>query len=174
MVQERLYLKGDRLLDISDYEFKSIKNSLKLGRENTIQKIKNSELKGRGGAGFPTGVKWEMAADIDAEEKFVVCNGDEGEPGTFKDRYLLEERALKVLEGIMIAAFAVGAAKAYIYIRGEYSKAIEVFSEIIENAKQEKILDNYLFNSEYKLELKLVRGAGAYVREDESSLINSI
>ena len=174
MVQERLYLKGDRLLDISDYEFKSIKNSLKLGRENTIQKIKNSELKGRGGAGFPTGVKWEMAADIDAEEKFVVCNGDEGEPGTFKDRYLLEERALKVLEGIMIAAFAVGAAKAYIYIRGEYSKAIEVFSEIIENAKKEKILDNYLFNSEYKLELKLVRGAGAYVCGDETSLLNSI
>lgn len=174
MAQEKLYLKGDKLLDISNYEFKSIKNALKFGRENTIQKIKESELKGRGGAGFPTGVKWEMAADIEAEEKFIVCNGDEGEPGTFKDRYLLEERSLKLLEGIMIAAYAVGADKAYIYIRGEYSKAIEVFSKIIEAARKEKILDNFLFNSEFKLELKLVRGAGAYVCGDETSLINSI
>ena len=174
MVQEKLYLKGDKLLDISNYEFKSIKNALNMGRENTIQKIKDSELKGRGGAGFPTGIKWEMAADIEAEEKYLVCNGDEGEPGTFKDRYLLEERPLKVLEGIMLAAYAVGADKAYIYIRGEYSKAIEVFSEIIEAAKKDKILENKLFNSDFKLELKLVRGAGAYVCGDETSLLNSI
>ncbi|PUU89199.1 NADH-quinone oxidoreductase subunit F [Halanaerobium sp.] len=174
MSKEKFYLKGDQLLDISDYNFKSIKNALKLGREKTIQKIKDSELKGRGGAGFPTGIKWEMAANIEAQEKFLVCNGDEGEPGTFKDRYLLEERPLKVLEGIMLAAYAVGADKAYIYIRGEYSKAIDVFSKIIEAAEKEKILNEYLFNSEFQLELKLVRGAGAYVCGDETSLLNSI
>ncbi|SDH82097.1 hypothetical protein [Halanaerobium congolense] len=174
MSKEKFYLKGDQLLDISDYNFKSIKNALKLGREKTIQKIKDSELKGRGGAGFPTGIKWEMAANIEAQEKFLVCNGDEGEPGTFKDRYLLEERPLKVLEGIMLAAYAVGADKAYIYIRGEYSKAIDVFSKIIEAAEKEKILNEYLFNSDFKLELKLVRGAGAYVCGDETSLLNSI
>jgi len=174
MSYEKLYLKGDKLLNINNYDFNSIKNALKLGREETIQKIKDSELKGRGGAGFPTGIKWEMAADIEAEEKFLVCNGDEGEPGTFKDRYLLEERPLKVLEGIMLAAFAVGADKAYIYIRGEYSKAIEVFSEIIEAARKDKILDHELFDSEFKLELKLIRGAGAYVCGDETSLLNSI
>lgn len=174
MSKEKLYLKGEKLLDISSYNFESIKNALKLGREKTIQKIKNSELKGRGGAGFPTGIKWEMAANIKAEEKFLVCNGDEGEPGTFKDRYLLEERPLKVLEGIMLAAYAVGADKAYIYIRGEYSKAIEVFSEIIEAAEKERILNNYIFNSDFKLELKIIRGAGAYVCGDETSLLNSI
>jgi NADH-quinone oxidoreductase subunit F len=174
MSKEKLYLKGEKLLDISSYNFESIKNALKLGREKTIKKIKISELKGRGGAGFPTGIKWEMAANIKAEEKFLVCNGDEGEPGTFKDRYLLEERPLKVLEGIMLAAYAVGADKAYIYIRGEYSKAIEVFSEIIEAAEKERILNNYIFNSDFKLELKIIRGAGAYVCGDETSLLNSI
>jgi len=86
----------------------------------------------------------------------------------------LEERPLKVLEGIMLAAYAVGADKAYIYIRGEYSKAIDVFSKIIEAAEKEKILNEYLFNSDFKLELKLVRGAGAYVCGDETSLLNSI
>ncbi len=174
MSYEKQYLKGDKLLNISNYQFKSIKNALKIGRDKTVKKIKDSELKGRGGAGFPTGIKWEMAAAIEAEEKFVVCNGDEGEPGTFKDRYLLEERALKVLEGIMLAAFAVGADKAYIYIRGEYSKAIEVFSKIIEAAVKENILGHEIFDSDFKLELKLIRGAGAYVCGDETSLLNSI
>lgn len=174
MAQEKLYLKGDKLLDISDYKFKSIKNALQMGRDETIQKIKDSGLKGRGGAAFPTGLKWQLAADVEGEEKFLVCNADEGEPGTFKDRYLLEERPLKVLEGIMLASFAVGADKAYIYIRGEYSEAIDVFSEIIEAARKENILDHQLFGSDFKLEMKLIRGAGAYVCGDETSLINSI
>ncbi len=174
MVQEKIYLKGDKLLNVSNYKFKSIKKALQIGRENTIQKIKDSELKGRGGAAFPTGLKWELAADVEAKEKFMVCNADEGEPGTFKDRYLLEERPLKVLEGILLAAYAIGADKAYIYIRGEYSKAIKVFSEIIEAARKEKILGDQIFNSDFKLELKLIKGAGAYVCGDETSLLNSI
>jgi NADH-quinone oxidoreductase subunit F len=174
MVEEKFYLKGDKEIEISGYGFNAIKNSLKMGRKNVIKKMKESELKGRGGAGFPTGIKWEMAAEIEADEKYLVCNGDEGEPGTFKDRYLLEERPLKVLEGIMVSAYAVGADKAYIYIRGEYFKAIDVFSKIIEKAKKEKILDNFIFDSDFKLELKLIRGAGAYVCGDETSLLNSI
>jgi NADH-quinone oxidoreductase subunit F len=174
MVSEKLYLKGDKLLNILDYDFKSIKNALRMGRKETIQKIKDSELKGRGGAAFPTGLKWQLAAEVEGEEKFLVCNADEGEPGTFKDRYLLEERPLKVLEGIMLAAFAIGADKAYIYIRGEYTRAIEVFTEIIEAARKNKILDSKIFDSNLKLEIKLVRGAGTYVCGDETSLLNSI
>ena len=174
MVSEKLYLKGDKLLNILDYDFKSIKNALRMGRKETIQKIKDSELKGRGGAAFPTGLKWQLADEVEGEEKFLVCNADEGEPGTFKDRYLLEERPLKVLEGIMLAAFAIGADKAYIYIRGEYTRAIEVFTEIIEAARKNKILDSKIFDSNFKLEIKLVRGAGAYVCGDETSLLNSI
>ena len=174
MVSEKLYLKGDKLLNILDYDFKSIKNALRMGRKETIQKIKDSELKGRGGAAFPTGLKWQLASEVEGEEKFLVCNADEGEPGTFKDRYLLEERPLKVLEGIMLAAFAIGADKAYIYIRGEYTRAIEVFTEIIAAARKNKILDSKIFDSNFKLEIKLVRGAGAYVCGDETSLLNSI
>lgn len=174
MATEKLYLKGDKLLNISEYDFNSIKSALQIGRTKTIQKIKDSELKGRGGAAFPTGLKWQLAADVESKEKFLVCNADEGEPGTFKDRYLLEERPLKVLEGIMLAAFAVGADKAYIYIRGEYSKAIEVFAETIEAAKKNRLLGNEIFDSNFKLEIKLIRGAGAYVCGDETSLINSI
>jgi NADH-quinone oxidoreductase subunit F len=121
MVSEKLYLKGDKLLNILDYDFKSIKKALRMGRKKTIQKIKDSELKGRGGA-----------------------------------------------------AFAIGADKAYIYIRGEYTRAIEVFTEIIEAARKNKILDNKIFDIDFKLEIKLVRGAGAYVCGDETSLLNSI
>lgn len=174
MSKEKLYLKGDKLLEPSKYNFKAIKNALSMGRKKTIELIKASELKGRGGAAFPTGIKWELAAEIEAEEKFLVCNGDEGEPGTFKDRYLLEQRPLKVLEGIMVAAYAVGADKAYLYIRGEYSKAIKIFAGVIEKAEKQKLLREKIFGSDYQLELKLIKGAGAYVCGDETSLLNSI
>ncbi|ADQ15188.1 complex I 51 kDa subunit family protein [Halanaerobium hydrogeniformans] len=171
---ERVYLKGDRLDDVDNYHFNSIKNALTMSREEIIQKVKDSELKGRGGAGFPTGLKWQFAKDIDNDNKYLVCNGDEGEPGTFKDRYLLEERPLKVLEGIMIAAYAVGAARAYIYIRGEYINAIKKFQDVIDKAEKKNILGENIFSSDFSLELRLVRGAGAYVCGDETSLLNSI
>lgn len=171
---ERLYLKGDRLDDLDNYQFNSIKNALSMSKDEIIQKVKDSELKGRGGAGFPTGLKWQFARDIEDDNKYLVCNGDEGEPGTFKDRYLLEERPLKVLEGIMISAYAVGASRAYIYIRGEYVKAIKKFQEIIDLAEKNNILGDKIFSSDFSLKLKLVKGAGAYVCGDETSLLNSI
>ena len=173
-MEETYFLKGEELIDTVEYDFPALKKALDMGREKIIEQIKESGLKGRGGAGFPTGFKWELAYKEDGNQKYMICNGDEGEPGTFKDRYLMENRPLKVLEGIMIAAYAVGANKGYIYIRGEYSDSINIFSEIIKEAYQEKVLGENIFDSGFDFELTLVKGAGAYVCGDETSLINSI
>src|SRR6056297_1884509 len=110
-MEETLCLKGKELKDVASYDFPALKKVLKMKPEDVIAEVKESGLKGRGGAGFPTGVKWDFAIKEDAEKKYMICNADEGEPGTFKDRYLLEKRPAKVLEGIMIAAYAVGADK---------------------------------------------------------------
>ncbi|MFW5985785.1 MAG: complex I 51 kDa subunit family protein [Halanaerobiales bacterium] len=173
-MEETLYLKGEELKDISGYDFPGLKKALKMGREKVIEEIKKSGLKGRGGAGFPTGLKWEFAYNEKGDKKYMICNGDEGEPGTFKDRYLMVNRPLKVMEGIMIGAYAVGADEGYIYIRGEYGKPIKVFKKVIEEARKHGVLGENIFDSEFSFDMQLVKGAGAYVCGDETSLINSI
>jgi len=173
-VKETLFLKGQEAEDFSNYDFPALRKVLKMNQEEVIKEIKRSGLRGRGGAGFPTGLKWEFAFGEESAQKYVICNADEGEPGTFKDRYLLEENPLKVLEGIIIAAYAVGADEGYIYIRGEYSRPIRIFSSIINKAREKGILGQNIFGSGYNFELHLARGAGAYVCGDETSLINSI
>src|SRR6056297_332883 len=110
-MKETIFLKGEGLKNIESYDFSALKKVLKIDRNKLVKEIKNSGLKGRGGAGFPTGLKWEIALNKNADNKYFICNADEGEPGTFKDRYLLENRPLKVLEGILIGAYAVGADK---------------------------------------------------------------
>lgn len=174
MVMEKKFLKGNPLKDISEYDFPGLRRALSLGQENVIQEISDSMLLGRGGAGFPTGTKWSLALEQAGDKKYFICNADEGEPGTFKDRFLLEERPLKVLEGLMIGAYAVGADEGFIYIRGEYDLPIKIFREILEDARDEGILGKNIFGSDFDFDLTLVRGAGAYVCGDETSLINSI
>ena len=159
---------------IENYDFDGLKNALAEDRKDTIQTIKESNLKGRGGAGFPTGVKWELAYDEEAEKKYMICNADEGEPGTFKDRYLLEYAPFKVLEGLIIGAYATGANKGYIYIRGEYAKPIDIFQSAIDQARQNNLLGDNILDSSFNFELDLIKGAGAYVCGDETSLLNSI
>jgi NADH-quinone oxidoreductase subunit F len=173
-VKETLFLKGIEAKDFSNYDFPALRKVLEMDRKDVIKEIKRSGLKGRGGAGFPTGLKWEFAFGEESAKKYVICNADEGEPGTFKDRYLLEESPLKVLEGIIIAAYAVGADEGYIYIRGEYSRPIRIFTSIINKARGKGILAENIFGSGYNFDLHLARGAGAYVCGDETSLINSI
>ena len=173
-MEETLCLKGKELKDVASYDFPALKKVLKMKPEDVIAEVKESGLKGRGGAGFPTGVKWDFAIKEDAEKKYMICNADEGEPGTFKDRYLLEKRPAKVLEGILIGAYAVGADEGFIYIRGEYDKAIKTFRKLIEEAEEEKLLGQNILDSDFDFEFHLVRGAGAYVCGDETSLINSI
>ncbi len=174
MVTEHKLLMGPPLLKAGEYDFKGLQKALKLRPEKIIDEIKKSGLKGRGGAGFPTGVKWELALAETGDKKYIICNADEGEPGTFKDRYLLEERPLKVLEGILIAARAIGADEGFIYIRGEYTEPIKIFKKTIEEAEKQGVLGDNIFGSDFNFKLTLVRGGGAYVCGDETSLINSI
>lgn len=173
-MNETLFLKKDMQKDINGYEFPALKKALEMGQEQVIETIQKSGLKGRGGAGFPTGLKWKLAYEEIADKKYIICNGDEGEPGTFKDRFLLEESPVKVLEGIMIAAYAIGADEGYCYIRGEYVKPIGIFEKLIKKAREKGILGKNIFDSDFSFNLYLVKGAGAYVCGDETSLINSI
>jgi len=137
-----------------------------------IDEIKTSGLRGRGGAGFPTGLKWSFtAAD---EQVYIVCNADEGEPGTFKDRLILEGDPHRLIEGMMIAGYAVGASKGYVYIRGEYHLSIERMQGAIDAARDAGLLGDGIFDSEFSFELEIKKGAGAYVCGEETSLIESI
>ncbi len=147
-----------------------------LGRspQEVIAEVKASGLVGRGGAAFPTGVKWEGAARAEGWPKYVVCNADESEPGTFKDRVLMEEDPHRVLEGMIIAAYAIGAEKGYVYIRGEYPYAFKVMQEAVDEARQAGYLGKNILNSGFNFEVELRRGAGAYICGEETALFESI
>jgi NADH-quinone oxidoreductase subunit F len=145
--------------------FAALRQAQDMGAEAIIAEVKNSGLKGRGGAAFPTGVKWEAVAREPAP-RYLVCNADESEPGTFKDRVVMEGDPFAVIEAMAIAAFATGCAKAYIYIRGEYPVAASRLMEAIEQSAEAGLLGN--------LEIELFRGQGAYICGEETALFNSI
>ncbi|SDM38818.1 complex I 51 kDa subunit family protein [Halarsenatibacter silvermanii] len=174
MVQEQKFLKGPRLRDLEEYDFPGLQRAMDIGSEAIIEEISQAGLLGRGGAGFPTGKKWELAYQEEGEFKYVICNADEGEPGTFKDRYLLDERILKVLEGMLIAAYTIDADFGYIYIRGEYFNSINILQETLEEARESGVLGENILGSDFSFDIKLVRGAGCYVCGDETSLLNSL
>ncbi len=135
-------------------------------------KVKESGLRGRGGAGFPTGLKWSFTAP--GTTKYIVCNADEGEPGTFKDRLILEGDPHRVLEGMMIAGYAVGASKGYVYIRGEYEQSIVCIRKAIADARAAGYLGCRVLGSEFSFDIELRKGAGAYVCGDETALLESM
>jgi NADH-quinone oxidoreductase subunit F len=126
-----------------------------------IAEVKASRLVGRGGAAFPTGIKWEGAAQAPAERRYVVCNADESEPGTFKDRVLLEEDPQRVIEGMLIAAYAVGAAQGYIYLRGEYPHAFQVLQDALQEARQAGYLGANILGV-FAFEIELPGGGGLF------------
>ena len=128
-----------------------------------IQEIKKSGLRGCGGAGFPTGLKWEFVAQADGSPKYVVCNADEGEPGTFKDRLVLEQDPHLLIEGMTIAAFAIGAETGFIYIRGEYTLAWHRLGQALREAHEHEFLGDRILGSRKKFDIKLRRGAGSYI-----------
>jgi NADP-reducing hydrogenase subunit HndC len=139
-----------------------------------IATIKDSGLRGRGGAGFPTGLKWELAAKAEGHPKFVICNADEGEPGTFKDRLILEGDPHSVIEGMAIAAYAIGASKGYLYIRGEYGQSLETITNAIRQARAAGFLGSDIVGSGFSFDLAVRSGAGAYVCGEETALMESI
>ncbi|MCC6485104.1 MAG: NAD(P)H-dependent oxidoreductase subunit E [Armatimonadetes bacterium] len=140
----------------------------------TVEEIKDSGLRGRGGAAFPTGLKWEFVADAPGTERVVVCNADEGEPGNFKDRLILEGDPHKVLEAMVISGYAVGARRGYVYIRGEYRQSVDNFENAIAEARQMGLLGENIFDSGFAFDIFVYKGAGAYVCGEETALIESL
>lgn len=139
-----------------------------------IEEVKKSNLKGRGGAGFPTGRKWEGAFKINDYPKYIICNADEGDPGAFMDRSLLEGDPHSVIEGMMICAYGVGASKGYVYVRAEYPKAVKTLSHAIEAAKTMNLLGDNIMGSDFSFDLQIRLGAGAFVCGESTALIQSI
>jgi [NiFe] hydrogenase diaphorase moiety large subunit len=140
-----------------------------------IRSVKTARLRGRGGAGFPTGMKWEFAREVEAERKFVICNADEGEPGTFKDRVLLTERADRVFAGMTIAAYAIGASEGVLYLRGEYAYLLPFLEQRLQRRREEGLLGTSVLRKEgFDFDVRIQLGAGAYVCGEETALINSL
>jgi NADH:ubiquinone oxidoreductase subunit F (NADH-binding) len=139
-----------------------------------IESIIDSGLRGRGGAGFPTGLKFKFTASEDGDEKYVVCNADEGEPGTFKDRQIMEQDPYLILEGMAIAGFAIGAEKGFIYIRGEYHKSIERLQYAIDQAVEVGFLGDEIFESDINFHIEIRLGAGSYLCGEELTLLESL
>jgi NADH-quinone oxidoreductase subunit F len=139
-----------------------------------IEEVKNSGLVGRGGAAFPTGMKLEFTSKAESQVRYVVCNGDESEPGTFKDRILMEGDPFLILEGLAISAYAIGAQKGYIYIRGEYPRAQRIVRNAIEKAREGGYLGENILGSDFSFDVELRSGAGAYICGEETALFESI
>ena len=142
--------------------------------EEVIEEVKDSGLRGRGGAGFPTGLKWQFARDAEGDKKYIICNADEGDPGAFMDRSLLEGDPHRIIEGMIIAGYAIGSDEGYVYVRAEYPLAIERLEKAIEAAKEYGLLGNDLFSSGFDFELHIKEGAGAFVCGEETALMASI
>jgi NADH:ubiquinone oxidoreductase subunit F (NADH-binding)/(2Fe-2S) ferredoxin len=145
-----------------------------LSPEDVIAEIKHSRLRGRGGAGYPTGLKWETVYKYVSDQKYLICNGDEGDPGAFMDRSVLEGNPHRVLEGMLIAGYAVGANKGFAYIRGEYPLAIKRFELAIKQAKKMGLLGTNILGSTFSFDIEVRIGAGAFVCGEETALIASI
>jgi NADH:ubiquinone oxidoreductase subunit F (NADH-binding) len=157
-------------LNIDDYlnagGYKSLEKARSMSQKDLIEEVRKSGLRGRGGAGFNTGMKWNFSYSAVADQKYVFCNADEGEPGTYKDRLIMENDPQSVLEGMAICGYAIGSNQGYIYCRGEYPYVVEILNTAIQQAKEKGVLGD--FNIEVRM------GAGAYVCGEESALIESI
>ena len=166
-------------IDVEEYKerqgFKGLTRALtEWSPERVVQEIVDSGIRGRGGAGFPTGQKWTLVAAQSAEQKYVICNGDEGDPGAFMDRMLLESYPYRILEGMIAAGYAVGASKGILYIRAEYPLAVTRVKQAIEICRQEGFLGENILGTGFDFELSVYQGAGAFVCGEETALMESI
>lgn len=155
--------------------YKSLEKVLKtMSPEQVVDEVKKSGLRGRGGAGFPTGMKWSFLACPEGVPRHLICNADESEPGTFKDRYLMEFLPHLLIEGLLISSYALGSADSYIYIRGEYAWIPEILETAIEEARSNGFLGDNILKSGFNCNIHVQRGAGAYICGEETALIESI
>ncbi|HUW63280.1 MAG TPA: NADH-quinone oxidoreductase subunit NuoF [Spirochaetia bacterium] len=154
--------------------YEGLEKVLGLSQQEVIDEIKKSGLRGRGGAGFPTGMKWQFVHDAQGDKKYIVCNADEGDPGAFMDRSVLEGDPHSVLEGMMIAGYAIGADEGYIYCRAEYPLAIHRLNKAISQAEEQGLLGDNILDSGFSFHLHIKQGAGAFVCGEETALLASI
>ncbi len=153
--------------------YEVLKKAFKMKPEEIVAEVKASGLRGRGGAGFPTGVKWGFLPKND-KKRFLLCNADEGEPGTFKDRMMMEKAPHQLIEGMIISAYAVNAHKSYIYIRGEYTDCLRIVKEAIDEAYAKGLLGKNILGSGFDHDMDVYSGAGAYICGEETGMISSL
>jgi len=173
------YWKIGKSLDIKDYlnvgGYEALKKAIeKMKPAEVIEELKKSKLQGRGGGGFPVGLKWEFAAGKKEKQKYFICNLDESEPGNFKDRMLAENNPHQIIEGIIIGAYAIGANKAFVYLNGTFRIAGKKLEQAIEDCYKKNFLGKGILKSKFDLDLEVFYGAGAYICGEESALINSL
>ena len=154
--------------------YAGLKKALTMVPQQVLAEVKTAGLVGRGGAAFPTGIKWEGAAKAAGQPKYIVCNADESEPGTFKDRILMEEDPHRTIEGMIIAAHAVGACRGYIYVRGEYPCAFKVMGDALAEARQAGVIGANILGAGLDFDIEMRLGAGAYICGEETALLESI
>src|SRR5271169_5897846 len=162
----------DRYLELDGY--KAVQKALAMQPDAIVNLVKDSGLRGRGGAGFNTGMKWSFVPKQSSKPKYILCNGDESEPGTCKDRLIFEHDPHSIIEGVMIAALAVGAKSGYIYLRGEYRYLIEIMEKAVAEAYARGFIGKDIFGSGIDLEIFVHSGAGAYEVGEESALMESL
>lgn len=179
---KKLLLKNDHIPNAHTYEvyrqnggYTSVEKALKtMTPDAVVEEVKKSGLRGRGGAGFPTGMKWSFLAKPEGVARYLVCNADESEPGTFKDRYLMERHPHFLIEGMITSSFALGAKTSYIYIRGEYFYVARILEQAIEEAYANGWLGKNILGTDYSLDLYVQVGAGAYICGEETALLESL
>ena len=159
---------------MNDGGYDELKKAITMAPKDITEEVKKSGLRGRGGAGFPTGVKWTFIPPNNTKPVYLICNGDESEPGTFKDRYILHQDPHQLIEGMVISCFAVGAHVAYIYIREEFPEAALIVERAIEEARAHNFLGQNVLGSGFDVEIYVHRGAGAYICGEETGLIESL
>ncbi len=179
--QRRVALHGCGVIDPEDINealgmggFQGLRRALTMSRQEVIDEVLAAGIRGRGGAGFPTGRKWQFAYNSQGDEKYVVCNGDEGDPGAFMDRSILEGNPLAVIEGMVIAGYAIGAQNGYFYVRAEYPIAVSRLKIAIAQAKELGLLGQNILGTDFSFDCHLRLGAGAFVCGEETALLNSI
>jgi len=180
-LERRIVLKNYQVIDpesIVEYiamdGYQAIAKALKMTQDEVIEEVTISNLRGRGGVGFPAGLKWKFAKGYESAEKYVICNADEGEPGTFMDRHILEGDPHNNIEGMMIAGYAIGANKGYIYVRAEYPLAARRLQKAIDDALELGILGNNIFETDFNFNVEIRLGAGAFICGEETALMESI
>ena len=180
--EQRVVLKNVGIIDPTSIEeyiayggYEALGKSLThMTPRQVVEVVKQSGLRGRGGAAFPTGIKWELTAQAKGDNKAIICNADEGEPGNFKDRLILEGDPHRVVEAMLIAGYAVGAKTGYVYIRGEYHQSVSHLEKAISDAKKMGLIGKNIFGSGFDFDVKVFKGAGAYVCGEETALIESL